>query len=469
MRLGLTALGFAALAAAAAVADDTPPTVTATKAEVAFHLDLAGAFDAKDPVEVAYKPKVWGDEVEIEEFRAPGPVAAGDVLVKFKSEKFDEALRAAERDLAVAKAQLATMTEDQARQLVATAAALARVEFDTKNAQQALDHFVNVERPLRLEEADHNLNGTKNWIADQTEELKQLEKMYKADDLTEETEEIVLSRARRDLDRAKRILDFQTRRDKVMREIDLPRELESLTLSAKSAAAERDKTVAVTKLQQDAAKLDLDRTRANVEKQEKDVAKLAADGAMLVLKAPVAGYAVPGSLLRGKWQNADDVRRALKKGGKFRPNDVVFTIADTHAWRVATSVPEASLAWLREGQEAKVVATQAGVKPWAAKVAPVMPFASGGEYAVDLVPDGDSEGLIGMTCKVRIETGKRAAILVPQTAVEDGGVEKSVYVAGPDGKPAKRTVALGQPYDDQVEVTAGVAEGDKVLVTAPKK
>jgi len=138
MRRSMMALVLAALAATAA-ADDAPATVTAKKDDIAFHLDLAGAFDAKDAVEVAYKPKVWGDEVEVEEFRAPGPVEAGVVLVRFKTEKYDEAVRAAERDLAIAKAQLAAQTEDQARQLVATAAALAKMEFDAKNAQQALD------------------------------------------------------------------------------------------------------------------------------------------------------------------------------------------------------------------------------------------------------------------------------------------------------------------------------------------
>ena len=68
-----------------------------------------------------------------------------------------------------------------------------------------------------------------------------------------------------------------------------------------------------------------------------------------------------------------------------------------------------------------------------------------------------------------VETGKRAAILVPSTAVEDGGFDKWVYVTGADGRPARRAVGLGQPFDDRIEVTSGLAEGDKVLVTAPKK
>lgn len=469
MRRGLVMFGLAALAAAAASADDAPATVTAKKEDVAFHLDLTGAFDAKDPVEAAYRPKIWGDEVEVEEFHAPGAVEAGALLVRFKTEKIDEAIRNAERDLVIAKAALAAQTEDQKRQLAATAVAVAKLEFDAKNAAESLERFEKIEMPLRLEEADNGLAGTRNWIADQTEELKQLEKMYKSDDLTEETEEIVLMRTRRDLERNKKSLDFQLRHDKVMREVELPRDHEGLRLEAARTAAERDKAVHVTKLQEAQAKLELDRTRENVEKQEKDFAKLQADRALFEVKAPAAGVAVPGTLLRGKCQTADDVRRALKKGGKFHANDVIFTIVNPSAWRVATSVPEASLAWIRAGEDAKILATQAGVKPLAAKVAPVLAFTSGAEYAIDLDPSESSDGLIGMTCKVRIDTGRRAAILVPQTAVEDGGVDKWVHVVGTDGKAARREVVLGQPYEDRIEIASGLAEGDKVLVTAPKK
>lgn len=469
MRRSMLALSFAALAASIASADDAPPTVTAAKEEVAFHLDLSGAFDAKDTVEVAFKPQAWGEEVEVEEVRAPGAVSAGDLLVRFKTERADEVLRAAERDLGIARAAFATQSEDLTRQFETTSAGLAKVQFDAKNAAEGLDRFEKIEMPLRLEEADHNLQGMKNWITDQSEELAQLEKMYKADDLTEETEDIVLKRARRDLDRTKKSLDFMTRRDRTMREVDLPREHEALRLEARRAVAERDRVVSVTALQQAQAKLELERAKANLEKQERDFAKLTADRALFEIKAPAAGFAVPGVLVRGKWQNADDVKRSMKKGGKFGPGAVLFTIVKTEGVRVVTSVNESQLAWIRPGQDSKVVATQAGVSPWAAKVATVASFSSSGEYAVEIDPADRPGGPVGMTCKIRVDTGKRTAILVPATAVEDGGADKWVHVIGADGKPGRREVVVGQPYDDRVEISSGLAVGDKVLVTAPKK
>src|ERR1043166_7318617 len=195
MRRALTVSGFAVLAAAAiASADDASATVTAKKEEVAFHVDLQGAFDAKDAVEIAVRPQIWGDELEVEEAGPSGTVEAGAGLVRFRTEKIDDAIRVAERELGIAKAILAVQTEEQRRQFEAAAIAMAKTELDARTAQRALDDFEKVEMPLRLEEADHGIQGTRNYIADQTEELAQLEKMYKADDLTEETEEIVLKR-----------------------------------------------------------------------------------------------------------------------------------------------------------------------------------------------------------------------------------------------------------------------------------
>jgi multidrug resistance efflux pump len=469
MRRAIVSTGFALAAAVAAVAEDAPPTVSVKREEVSFNLVLNGAFDGKRTTEAAWKPQVWGEEVEVVEAHAPGPVQQGDVLLRLKSERIDDALRAGERDLAIAKAALATQQEDVARQQANSATALARAEFDAKNAQTALERFEKVEMPLRIEESEHYLQGLRNWETDQTEELAQLEKMYKGDDLTEETEDIVLKRARRDLERTKRTIDFQTRRSKLMREIDLPRDLESLRLDARRTSGDRDRAVAVTKLAQAQQKLELERTAANVEKQEREFGRLKADRELFELKAPVAGFAVPGAILRGKWQNADGVRNVLKKGGKFRPNDVIFTIVETEDGRIVTSVPEASLAWIRPGAKAQVHATQATASDWSAQVASVAAFSSSGEYLVELEPLERTTVPVGMTCKLRVETGKRTSILVPQTAIEDGGFEKWVYVMGADGKPARRAVTLGQTNENRVEVVAGLDEGDKVLVTPPKK
>lgn len=469
MRRALVTTGFALATAAVAAAEDAPPTLSAKREEIAFHLDINGAFDGKRTTEAAYKPQVWGEEVEVVDAHAPGPVKQGDVLLRFKSERIDDAIKSGERDLAIGKAALATQTEDQTRQRANSEISLARVEFEAKNAQNALERYEKTEMPLRIEEGEHYLEGLRNWVTDQTEELAQLEKMYKADDLTEETENIVLNRARRDLDRTKKTLDFQTRRNKLMREIDIPRDLEAYRLEARRTSSERDRVVAVTKLAQAQQKLELERTTANVERQERDLGRLKADRDLFELKAPVAGFAVPGPMLRGRWQNVDGVRNALKKGGRFRPNDVVFTIVESEEGRIVATVNEAALAWVRPGAKVHARSPQATGLEWNAQVASVAAFSSSADYLVEIDSLDRTDVPVGMTCKLRIETGKRTAILVPTTAVEDGGFDKWVHVLGADGKAARRAVTLGQTDENRIEVVSGLEEGEKVLVNAPKK
>jgi Cu(I)/Ag(I) efflux system membrane fusion protein len=58
------------------------------------------------------------------------------------------------------------------------------------------------------------------------------------------------------------------------------------------------------------------------------------------------------------------------------------------------------------------------------------------------------------------------ALVVPVSAVLDGGTHQSVLIAKGEGKFAPRTVKLGQRSDEYVEVLDGIAEGDMVVVAA---
>ena len=47
--------------------------------------------------------------------------------------------------------------------------------------------------------------------------------------------------------------------------------------------------------------------------------------------------------------------------------------------------------------------------------------------------------------------------------------QRYVYLVGKDGKAAKKTVTVGQKTDKLLEIAEGLAEGDKVLLEAPKE
>ena len=53
---------------------------------------------------------------------------------------------------------------------------------------------------------------------------------------------------------------------------------------------------------------------------------------------------------------------------------------------------------------------------------------------------------------------------------DDGRLRRPryVYLVGKDGKAAKKAVTVGQKTDKLLEIAEGLAEGDEVLLEAPK-
>lgn len=74
----------------------------------------------------------------------------------------------------------------------------------------------------------------------------------------------------------------------------------------------------------------------------------------------------------------------------------------------------------------------------------------------------------GMSVDLTLDLGSAEGVLVvPVTAVLGTVGTGSVWVAGGDGEPTERKVALGLTDGTQVEVREGLAEGDQVLQYAP--
>ena len=104
-----------------------------------------------------------------------------------------------------------------------------------KIADEDLNYFLNINRSFLEESANFSLKSAQQSLEYSEEELKQLEKMYKADDLTEETEEIVLKRARNEVEQGKFYLKSTELRTKRTLEQEIPRQEQQLTEAAKRA------------------------------------------------------------------------------------------------------------------------------------------------------------------------------------------------------------------------------------------
>lgn len=367
---------------------------------------LEGVFEPVAAAEVRFAPATPTLQFRVVQAVAHGTaVRKGDVLVRGEAGKLEQAVRMRELDLAAAAVKLQQAQEElqhlerTVRPDVATAErARARVEED-------FERFTKAERSLAQRDANQEVTNRLNALEYAREELRQLEKMYKADDLVSETEEIVLRRQRNTVELYTFLLEkARTAREKVLR-VDLPRADEDWAM-VRSRAAENERNVkAALPLKLAAQRAETARLQAAHEQTGRDLADVKADLAAMTLAAPADGVAYYGRCVRGAWPAAAAAEAKLAPGGLIAAQEVAITIVQGDGLAVRAAVEERHLHRLSPGQEWTVVPTGYPERKLAATVesvaAAVLPS---GKFDVRFKLSGDVGPLrAGMTCSVRMK------------------------------------------------------------------
>jgi len=450
---------------------EPPETVPVEKGPFTILVEAAGAFDAVGAKEVALEPEAWGGEWKVlEAVAAIGPVDEGKTLVTFDTDKIDEAIALGEKDYDIAVRALAQRREEAQRAAEASAVALAQAEQEKGAADERLEHFQKTDRELRVKESEERIKGTKDNIQDQEEELAQLRKMYKSDDVVEETEEIVMKRAERSLARSKVWLGFQESRHKTMLDLELPRELHGIELDVRRTALGLDRLRATSSIALEQGRIDLAKAEVALERQKVGLDRLKGDRERFVVKAPGAGIAVPGALVKGKWQNLDETARLLAKGKVVPARQTIFTIVRPGAVAFRMPVPEASVLSVKPGQPVELSSPALGDTSLSGKVERVAPASGDGNYEVVVsLVKGDERLFPGYGGKAKIRTAEKAeAVTVAAASVVVDGEKHLVHVVGADLKPVAKEVKVGATSGGRTEILDGLAGGERVLKTPPK-
>lgn len=435
-------------------------------------LDLSGVLIPRGAAEVAYESEVYGGPLEIVTARPMGVVKAGEVLVRLAEEEPARQLRDAERGFAVQSLRLRRAEREGAAKSESRKLKLDQLEERSRRADLALRRFLEELKAQKIAQAEHNLQGQLNRLKDQREELEQLEKMYKADDLTEETEEIVLRRTRRNLARSERSYEWARMRHKAYLEITIPDEEWDLRTRARERKAELDGYRAVVAIDDEVDRIGLEKARQDLQRQKERLDDLRRDVDALRLRAPADGLAVPGRFQDGKWVDVHGTRRLLEPGSKVKARQVLYTIVRPGNVRIQASVGEEKLLEIREMQRA---VARPGLVPdleLPAVVSEVVPAGEKGRYRVLLdVQETDARLLPGSSVKVRVAFyEKDDAVTVPVGAVERQGGESRVYVkTDEDGAFQPRAVKLGAKSDGRYEILEGLEAGETVRVKAAEE
>ena len=75
----------------------------------------------------------------------------------------------------------------------------------------------------------------------------------------------------------------------------------------------------------------------------------------------------------------------------------------------------------------------------------------------------------GMNCKITFSDVQKADVVTaPKDDVFSEGGQSHVFVLKQDGEREKRTVKTGDSDSKMIEITEGLAEGEKILLKKPE-
>ncbi|HEU4338573.1 MAG TPA: biotin/lipoyl-binding protein, partial [Planctomycetota bacterium] len=158
-----------------------PETAAAKRETMRIELKLDGTFEPSERHALQIRTQAWMGEMTVAKLAAHGAkVKKGDVLLQIDTAKLHEAIAAAGVDIASAKIQLDRVTEEIKLAAAGETLQKERVERDAREAAERLKYFAEVEMALELADLELNKAWAEDSIADQKEELDQIEKMYKS-------------------------------------------------------------------------------------------------------------------------------------------------------------------------------------------------------------------------------------------------------------------------------------------------
>lgn len=317
-------------------------------------LKLTGAFVAEEVTEIILRPETWSSW-KVKEAVAHGTqVAAEDVLIEFDRKEIERKIEDSRRSQYAAGLSLKLAEEEMDFAEETYPMERKILERTSEHAKDDLTYYLEVTLPNSIESAKRSLQNTKYSLEYQQEELDQLEKMYKADELTEETEEIILLRARRDVERLKYYVEQAEERTKHTLDVSIPREKVQKVEQTEKTLLENDKNLATQEIDKRRKQHDLEQQQIAYDRAAENLEELVKDQNLMTVKSPTAGIVYYGQDTRGKWTQVATLGKQLRPGGSVSTNQVIMSIVNPESMSLLIDVPEDKLKDLSVGTEGHV-------------------------------------------------------------------------------------------------------------------
>lgn len=430
-----------------------------------------GELEAKQRVELRSEVERQTTIVEIVD--EGSRVEMGDTLVRLNSDEIKREIEEEELQLSEARLNLEAAETSYDIQLSDNAANLRKAELKVDLAGLALNQWEQGDKVKQLKQLTTSIEKASRDL----ERLK--EKKVKSDQLYEKNfisydewkrDEIALLEAEAAHETAlldRRVYEtYQLKRDHEQKLSDLEEAEQELERVKKSNQ--------INLKNKDSAR----QNRAvQLARREERLAEYITQLKACTITAPQSGLVVYGSTAQSddwRWRSEGPI----SVGRQIRNNDLLITLPDTSEMIASVKVHESLAGRIRPGQEAMITIEALGGVVIKGEVESIGLLAETGgwrdpnrrEYTVRILVDSgvhDEDLKPSMRCQAEIILGTvEEALAVPVQAVfSDGAVR---YVMVPEGtRFVRKPVSLGRRSDLYAEISAGLSEGERVLVRDP--
>lgn len=450
--------------------EEKPKTHEVVAENFVLKTKVSGVIESTRATPIALDLDQWSDLTVVKVVDHGTVVKKGDVLIELATEEVKEKIRNLDSGMGLKKLAKQAAHLELEKLEKTTPLTLEKSRKLKMQAEADLAYYEDVTKGLRERDAKETVSSAENFLSYAQEELNQLLKMYEEDDLTEETEEIILQRARHSVKNYEWQLEKAKERAERTLSTTIPREYEKIKQDLELhrinwRAAETGTRDALTKKRQEVAAVDRD-----FEESVKSINELRSDLKAMSVRAPHDGIVYYGMAQRGKWTTAATVERKLLPGAKLTMREVVMTVVDPAKVQLRAAASETLLKNLEVGQSAETSMKWNSEVKLKGKVTDLsfVPFSTNTfDMVVSIASAPKGKPVMpGMAATAEITTYENdKALTVPKAAIKKDGDKESVTLKG--GK--VRRVETGKTDGKKVEILKGLKAGEVIELPATEK
>eukprot|EP00903_Cladosiphon_okamuranus_P003495 g3493.t1 len=235
-------------------------------------------------------------------------VKRGDTLISFDPEEINRKIADLTAEISGKELQLQQAEADLATLQKTVPRRLAQLKRGAEQAAEELEYFNKTSRKSSEEAAEFALKRQQQALASTREELKQLLQMYEADDITEETEEIILQNQRNAVEYAEFALRRETLNHRRTLDVTIPRKAIELTEARDESALQLESGSKDLPRSIELKKIEIGILKTNLQRASETLKKLQADRKAFEFKASTDGIFYHGSMENGNWTSGDLVK-----------------------------------------------------------------------------------------------------------------------------------------------------------------